>query len=352
MSNKDYYNILGVDKTASQADIKAAFRKKALEHHPDKGGDAEKFKQINEAYQALGNAETRSQYDQYGSSFDQMRRQGFQGAGFDPREFGFDIGDLSDLFGGLGDIFSFGRGGRGRQTRGRDIEVAIGIPFEEAVHGGTREIELDKVNQCTSCKGSGAEKDSQLKICSTCGGQGKTAKTAQSFIGTIQTVVACHTCQGQGKYPEKECKSCHGQGVARGKRTLTIKIPCGIEDGGTIRFAGEGEAIKSGPAGDLYVHVQVKPHKEFERRGQDIWSKLVVPFKVAALGGKVDVLTVDGTKELKVPAGTQSGSVIRMKNFGVPYLRGPGRGAHFVEIHIQVPQRLSRHQKKILQEFD
>jgi len=350
--SKDYYNILGISKSASQAEVKAAFRKKALEHHPDKGGDAEKFKEINEAYQALGDEKIRSQYDQYGSSFDQMRRQGFQGAGFDPQEFGFDIGDLSDLFGGLGDIFGFGSGRRGRPARGRDIEVEIDILFEEAVHGITRELELDKVNQCGHCNGSAAEPGTKFNQCLSCGGSGKVAKTAQSFIGTIQTVVACHVCQGRGNKPEKGCSRCSGKGIMRGKRILTVKIPAGIDDGGTIRFAGEGEAVKGGGLGDLYIHVRVRPHKEFERKGQDIWSKLVIPFKIAALGGKVDIQTVDGAKDLKIPAGTQSGNVIRIKNLGIPHLRDSARGDHFVEIHIKVPQKLSRHQKKILEEFD
>lgn len=352
MANKDYYEILGVSRSASQDEIKAAFRKKAMEHHPDRGGNAEKFKEVNEAYQALGNPETRAQYDQYGSSFEQMRRQGYQGAGFDPREMGFDIGDLSDLFGGLGDIFGFGGGRRTKETRGRDIELEIGIPFEEAVHGSTREIEIEKMNQCARCTGSGAEPGSGFKSCPTCGGSGKVSKVTSSFFGAIQTVVTCHSCHGIGKYPEKECGACHGKGVARGKRVLKVKIPAGIEDGGTIRFAGEGEAVRSGKSGDLYLHIAVKPHKEFERRGNDIWSKMAVSFKIAALGGVVDVNTVDGVRELKIHAGTQSGTVAKLKGLGVPYLKGSGRGDHYVEIHIKVPEHLSRHQKKILDEWE
>lgn len=354
MASCDYYEILGVARSASQQEIKAAFRKKAMEHHPDRGGDAQKFKEINEAYQVLGSAETRAQYDQYGSSFEQMRRQGYQGAGFDPREFGFDIGDLSDLFGGLGDIFGFGggRGRRERQARGRDIEMEIAVSFEEAVHGGTREIELDKVNACARCNGSGAEPGSGFKNCATCGGSGRVSKVANSFFGAIQTVTTCHSCHGIGKYPEKECGACRGKGVARGKRVLKVKIPAGIEDGGTIRFSGEGEAVRGGLTGDLYLHVRVRPHKEFERRGNDIWSKALVPFKIAALGGVVGVSTVDGLKELKIPAGTQSGTVIKLKNLGVPYLRSSARGDHFVEVHVSVPEKLSRAQKKMLEEFE
>ncbi|MBI2551706.1 DnaJ domain-containing protein [Candidatus Uhrbacteria bacterium] len=373
MANKDYYQILGVAKSASAAEIKDAFRKKAMEHHPDRGGNAEKFKELNEAYQALGSSETRKQYDQYGSSFEQMRRQGFYGgfsakggsaSGGDPREMGFDIGDLSDLFGGLGDIFGFSaRGGSasggGGRTRGRDIEVAIEIPFEEAVHGGTRELELEKVNQCARCSGSGAEPGSGFKNCPTCGGKGKVSKVVNSFFGAMQTVTTCGSCHGIGKYPEKECGACHGKGVARGKRVLKVKIPAGIEDGGTIRFSGEGEAVRAGGSGDLYLHVRIKESKEFERRENDIWSKAVVSFKTAALGGVVDIPTVDGLRELKIPAGTQSGSVMRIKGLGVPHLgRGrPGdepraRGDHYVEIHIRVPEHLSRHQKRMLEEWE
>ncbi|OGL65586.1 molecular chaperone DnaJ [Candidatus Uhrbacteria bacterium RIFCSPLOWO2_01_FULL_47_24] len=354
MAHKDYYDILGVSRSASQQEIKEAFRKKAMEHHPDRGGDAAKFKEINEAYQALGDAQTRAQYDQYGSSFEQLRRQGFQGAGFDPREMGFDIGDLSDLFGGLGDIFGFSaRGGQGRrEARGRDIEIEVGVPFEEAVHGATREIELEKINQCARCGGSGAEPGSGFKNCPTCGGAGKVSKMTHSFFGAIQTVTTCASCHGIGKYPEKECGSCHGKGVARGKRVLKIKIPGGIDDGGTIRFAGEGEAVRGGKPGDLYVQVRVKAHKDFERRGNDIWSRAVIAFKTAALGGVVDIPTVDGLKELKIPASTQSGTVIKMKGLGVPHLGSGGRGDHFVEIHIKVPEHLSRQQKKMLEDFE
>ncbi|KKU13332.1 MAG: Chaperone protein DnaJ [Parcubacteria group bacterium GW2011_GWC2_45_7] len=351
--SKDYYEILGVARSSSQAEVKDAFRKKALEHHPDRGGDAAKFKEVNEAYQVLGNAEARAQYDRYGSSFEQMRRQGYQGAGFDPREFGFDIGDLSDLFGGLGEIFGFGGGrGRAREAHGRDIELEIAIPFEEAVHGGTREIELDKINQCGRCGGTGAEPGSGFKNCPTCGGSGKVAKVTQSFFGAIQTVITCHSCHGIGKYPEKPCGACDGKGIARGKRILNVKIPAGIEDGGTIRFSGEGEAVRGGRSGDLYLHVRAKVHKEFERRDNDILSKIFIPFKIATLGGAVEVNTVDGSKELKIPAGTQSGTVLKLKGLGVPHLKGHGRGDHFVEVQIKVPEHLSRHQRKVLEEFE
>lgn len=352
---KDYYEILGVSRKASQQEIKDAFRKKALEHHPDKGGDAEKFKQVNEAYQVLGKEDTRRQYDQYGSSFEQMRRQGYQGAGFDPQEFGFDIGDLSDLFSGFGDIFGFstrGGQGRGRQSRGRDIEMEVAVSFEESVHGGTREIEIEKINACGRCGGSGAESGSEFRSCPTCGGSGKVAKVTNSFFGAIQTVTTCGSCHGIGKYPERECGACNGKGVARGKRKLNVKIPAGIEDGETIRFSGEGEATRGGHSGDLYLRIRVKPHKDFERRGQDIFSRLAVPFKIAVLGGKVDVNTVDGVKELKIPNGTQSGTIIKLRGLGIPHLRSSSRGDHFVEIHIKVPEHLSRQQKKILEEFE
>ena len=361
---KDYYQTLGVSKSTSQAEIKDAFRKKAMEHHPDRGGKADKFKEINEAYQVLGNPEGRAQYDKYGADFEQMRRGGYQGAGFDPREMGFDIGDLSDLFGGLGDIFGFGGGGRGRRqdAHGRDIEVQIEVLFEDAVHGATREIEIEKVNQCARCSGNGAEPGSGFKNCPTCGGSGKVSKVVNSVFGAMQTVTTCGSCHGIGKYPEKECGACHGKGVARGKRVLKIKIPAGIEDGGTIRFAGEGEAVRGGHGGDLYLHVRVRPSKEFERRGNDIFSRAVISFKTAALGGTVDIPTVDGPRELKIPVATQSGIVIKMKGLGVPHLsarggsafggKGAERGDHFVEIHIKVPEHLSRQQKKMLEEFE
>ncbi len=358
MANKDYYGILGVSKSASQQEVKDAFRKKAMEHHPDRGGNAEKFKEINEAYQVLGNAEGRKQYDQYGANFEQMRRQGYQGAGFSGEAgsgFAGDVGDLSDLFGGLGDIFGFGGGGgrgRSREARGRDIEVAIEVLFEEAVHGVTREIEIEKVNQCARCGGNGAEPGSGFKNCPTCGGAGKVSKVVNSFFGAMPTVTACGSCHGVGKYPEKECGACHGKGVSRGKRVLKVKIPAGMEDGGTIRFSGEGEAVRGHKSGDLYLNVRIKPHKDFERRENDIWSKIAIPFKVAALGGTVEMKTVDGPRELKIPAGTQSATVIKMKSLGVPHLKGSGRGDHFVEVHVKVPEHLSRGQKKMLEGWE
>jgi len=354
---QNYYDILGVSKSASQDEIKAAFRRLAMEHHPDKGGDSEKFKKINEAYQVLGEQKARTQYDQYGSTFEDMRRQGYQGFGFDPREMGinFDFNDISDLFGGLGDIFGFGGATRQRQKKsaGRDLELNTEITLDECVKGAQREIELEKLGLCTHCSGGGAEPGTKIISCTTCGGRGQVAQMVRSFFGNIQTVITCAACHGEGKKAEKACGSCHGKGSALIKKRLTVKIPAGISDGETIRLTGEGEELgRGGRAGNLYLNIRVKPHKIFERRENDIWSKAPLDFKLAALGGKIEVETVDGPVDLKIPAGTPSGQVFKLKNKGIPYLHGGGCGDQYVEVYIKVPERLTRKQKEFLENWE
>lgn len=370
---QDYYDILGISKSASQDEIKAAFRRLAMEHHPDKGGNQEEFKKINEAYQTLGNPETRQQYDQYGSTFEQMRSKGgasgFEGfrdwAGFmdafrNNGGGGFngniDLGDLGNLFsGGLGDIFGFGNraSSGGRKKHGQDLEINLELSFKESVKGAAREIEIDKVGLCASCGGSGAASGSKIITCTTCGGRGQVAQSVRSFFGNIQTVTVCAACGGEGSKAEKACGACRGKGATRVHQRLSVKIPAGISDGETIRLSGEGEASgRSGKPGDLYVNVRVQPSKDFERRDNDIWNKVSLDFKVAALGGKVEVETVDGVIELKIPAGTQSGQVFKLKGRGVPFLRGSGRGDHFVEVSIKVPERLTKKQKELLEDWE
>lgn len=373
--SQDYYDILGISKSASQDEIKAAFRRLAMEHHPDRGGDSEKFKRINEAYQTLGNQETRQQYDQYGSTFEQMRSRGgatgFEGfrdwasfmnafSGQGGRKFtgSFNFGDLSDLFGGLGDLgdifgFTSDRRAGKKAKRGRDLEIAIELSFEESVKGATREIEIDKIGLCRYCEGSGAEPGSKMLSCTTCGGRGQVAQMTRSFFGSIQTVTVCPVCGGEGSKAEKSCNHCRGKGTARVQKRLTVKIPAGITDNGTIRLSGEGEAGgRGGQPGDLYINVRVKSSKQFERRENDIWSKVFLDFKLAALGGKTEVETVDGPIELKIPPGTQSGQVFKLKDKGVPFLRGNGRGDHLIEVVIKVPERLTKKQKEILEEWE
>lgn len=363
--SSDYYDLLGVSRTASQEEIKAAFRRLALEHHPDKGGDQAKFKKINEAYQALGNAEARAQYDRYGSTYEQMKSQGGFGGGAGGasgfQDFasafggaGGGFGDLGDILGGFGDIFGFGGKTASRKNaRGRDLEMLVEIPFEESIHGITRDIDIEKTGSCQSCNGSGAEAGAKMTSCKTCGGRGKVARATRSILGNIQTVAVCDSCHGRGERPEKLCGSCRGNGVARVQKTLSVNIPAGISDGEIIRLSGEGEELgHGGRAGDFYINVRVRPHQDFERRGDDIWSITPLDFKTAALGGLLEVATVDGPVDLKIPAGTQSGQVFRIRGKGAPHLHSSGRGDHQVEVTIMVPEKLTRRQREMLEEWE
>ncbi|MEK7606616.1 MAG: molecular chaperone DnaJ [Patescibacteria group bacterium] len=360
----DYYDILGVSRTARQEEIKAAFRRLALEHHPDKGGDPAKFKKYNEAYQTLGNAETRAQYDRYGSTYEQMKSQGGFGGGGGAAGFqdfasafgggGAGFGDIGDILGGFGDIFGFGGKTASRKNaRGRDMEMPVEIPFEESIHGATRDIDIEKTGRCQSCDGSGAAAGAKMISCKTCGGRGKVAHSTRSILGNIQTVAVCDSCHGRGERPEKLCNSCQGKGVTRVQKTLSVKIPAGISDGEIIRLSGEGEELgHGGKPGDFYINVRVRSHKTFERRGDDIWGGAFLDFKTAALGGVLDVPTVDGSVDLNIPAGTQSGQVFRIRSKGAPHLHSSGRGDHQVEVTIRVPEKLTRRQKEILEEWE
>lgn len=376
----DYYDTLGVSKSASQDEIKAAFRKLAMENHPDRGGDPEKFKKINEAYQTLSNPDTRAQYDQYGSTFEQMRSQGgargFEGfrdwaswaeamrnGGGGGVEFG-DLGDLGDLFsgafGGLGDIFgsAFGGGGgksagRARGKRGRDLEMKVEISLEDVVKGVNKEIELEKIGLCGQCGGNGVQPGSKEVTCRTCGGRGKVAQTVRSIFGSMQTVVACSTCGGEGKQAEVPCSACRGKGTARVQKRLVVKIPAGISDGETIKLVGQGEeAGKGGRPGDFFINVRVRPHKDFERQDNNLFSQVQIDFKTAALGGKIEVATIEGPAELKIPAGTQSGQIFKLRGKGVPHLHSGSRGDQIIEVSIKVPEKLTRRQKEILEEWE
>lgn len=363
---KDYYNILGVSKTATKEEIKKAFRKKAHEYHPDKaGGDEAKFKEINEAYQVIGDDKKRAQYDQFGSSFEQAQAgggfQGFDGFrdfsgfanGFSSGQ-GVNMDDLGDIFGGIGDMFGFG-GGRshGRSSRGRDLQVSIQINFLEAVRGAEKEIKITKKVKCDRCKGNGAEPGTKIETCKTCGGSGKVAKVQRTILGNIQVESVCPNCNGEGKTYAKKCTKCNGSGLVNEAVTLKIKIPAGIDNGETIRLSGHGEAGERGAsAGDLYVKVMVAPDKRFERHGYDINSKVEISFTNAVLGAKIDVETLEGKVKLKIPAGTQSGTVFKLRGKGIQKLRGSGKGNHFVKVNIKTPTNINRKQKKLLEELD
>lgn len=358
MSKRDYYEVLGVAKGASDDEIKKAFRRKAIELHPDRGGDEEKFKEVNEAYEVLKDQQKRQRYDQFGHA-------GVGGAsgGGNPFE-GFNFGgqghsvnfDFDDL-GGFGDLFGsfFGGGGGNRRSkrpeRGRDVEMEMVLDFEEAVFGVETEVRLNVHDVCEHCKGSTVEPGHELKTCETCKGSGQEVRVAQTIFGNIQQAVTCQKCGGKGKIPEVKCSVCNGVGTERKDKNITVKIPAGIDDGATIRLSGYGEATANGNKGDLYVHIRVKPHKEFTREGDLVLSKAHIDMVDAALGTEIDVATVDGPVRMKVPAGTQTGTDFKLSGHGIPHLRSDARGAHIVTVIVDTPTKLTKEQRELLEQF-
>lgn len=359
MAKRDYYEVLGVAKDASDDEIKKAFRRKAVEYHPDKqGGDEAKFKEVNEAYEILKDSSKRQRYDQFGhagvgssaASDGGNPFAGFGGFGGQGQNINFDFGDL-----GLGDILgSFFGGGQQRSTRskrGSDVETAIELTFEEAVFGVERELNIRLEDTCSHCKGTTAEPGYELKTCDTCKGSGQVIKSMQTVFGNIQQQAICNTCKGTGKVPEQVCSVCRGRGTEKKAQSIKLKIPAGIDDGATIRLREHGEAIANGPKGDLYVHIRVKPHKKFTREGELILSEEHVSMIDAALGTEIKVETVDGPVKMKVPAGTQSGTDFKLSGHGVPRLRSEQRGAHIVTIFVDTPTKLSKEQAELLKKF-
>jgi molecular chaperone DnaJ len=360
----NYYDILGVSKGASDDEIKRAYRKLAHQHHPDKaGGDEKKFKEINEAYQVLSDKTKRSQYDQFGQTFDQTGRSGgsqgfggfdfsgFQGfgsqgsQGFNFEFGGEDMGDIfSDIFGG-----SFGRG-RTRQKSGQDIQVDVEIDFSEMVKGARRVINLRKNIICDVCGGTGGGPSAKQETCQTCKGSGQIRKNVRSFFGSFSQVSVCPTCRGKGKVFSERCRRCGGDGRVKSEQAIEIEIPAGIENGQTISMRAHGEAGEYGaPAGDLYVNVHVASHSKFKREKNNIISEEQITFSQATLGDKIEVETIGGPIRMKIPSGTQSGEVFRIKDEGVPYLGKRGRGDQLVKIIVQIPKHLSREQKDLIE---
>ncbi len=353
--SKDYYKILGIDKNASAEDVKKAFKKAAMQHHPDRpGGNEAKFKEVNEAHQVLSDAEKRKRYDSYGSDFEQqggfgggmnwedVMRQA-RGQGGQSQDFGFDFGDLGDLFGG----------GRNRgPARGRDIQVDVEIEFKEAAFGVEREMSLRKQSKCDVCGGTGGEPGTKMETCATCKGQGKVVQMQRTILGSMQTVNTCSDCYGAGKKPAKKCKHCDGSGVATKTSSIKIKIPAGIDNDQSIRLEGHGEAAPhGGGSGDLYVRVHVKPLKGFARSGYDVYTEKEISYPQAVLGDHIEVETLDGEVKLVVPEGTESGQQIRIKGRGTKYLDRNARGDHYVKIKIRVPKKLDRETRKKLEEL-
>jgi len=360
--SKDYYDILGVNKTASADEIKSAFRKKAHEHHPDKGGDAEKFKELNEAYQVFSNAEKRQRYDQFGSAaFNQGGYGGAYGggqgfSGFQGGGMNFDFEDLGDMFSGFGDIFGFGGGSRQsgrRSSRGRDLEMHISLDFIEAAFGAEKELSFAKNTTCHHCRGNGAEPGAKVETCKNCHGTGRIARIQRTILGNIQTQSTCPHCEGEGKTYSQTCSVCGGSGINREQAKLKVKIPAGINNGESIRLSGQGEAgPKGAPAGDLYLRVQLKPHRKFVREGYDVRTEEIISIRQAVLGDKIDVETVHGEVKLKIPEGTQSGTVFKLKEKGITKLHNRGIGDQYVKVTVQIPKSLNRKQKQLLEELD
>jgi molecular chaperone DnaJ len=359
MAKRDYYEVLGVDKSASPDEIKKAFRRAAVQHHPDRGGDEEKFKEVNEAYEVLKEPSKRQRYDQFGhagvgssASSDGNPFGGFSGFG-GGQDFNFDFGDL-----GLGDIFGsfFGGGGGGqggsRQTnRGRDVETNIEINFEEAIFGTEVQIALNLEDTCEHCSGTTVEPGYNVETCPDCKGSGQISRVTRTIFGNIQQATVCPKCQGRGKIPEKLCSVCRGNGTQRKRHNVALKVPAGIDDGATIRLREHGEAIANGEKGDLYVNIRVKPHKKFTREGDLILSSEHIGMVDAALGTEIEVETVDGPVNMRIPIGTQSGTDFKLSGHGAPRLRGGTRGAHIVTILVDTPSKLTAQQKKLMEQL-
>jgi molecular chaperone DnaJ len=358
---KNFYDILGVPKSATADEIKRAYRKLAHQYHPDKGsGNEEKFKEVNEAYQVLSSEEKRSQYDQYGQTFEQAQRNGGGFSGGDPFG-GFGFGGFNQGQGGvefdLGDIFGdlFGTGSERsarRRTRGVDLEMELSIAFREAVFGVEKTITVEKQDKCPVCSGSGAQPGSKVITCPKCHGQGQIRTQRRTIFGNIQSSVSCDRCDGSGQVPENPCTECKGSGVKRMQKTLEVRVPAGIDDGQRIRVTGEGEVgYKGSNPGDLYLLIHVLPDKVFTRDGQNIMLEVPISFAQAALGTKIVVPTVDGEVELKVPAGTQSGKVFKLSGKGVPFVGSSRRGDMLVTVLVLVPQKLTKKETELLKKL-
>ncbi len=344
---KNYYDVLGVDKKATQDDIKKAFRKLAQKHHPDKGGDESVFKEVTEAYAVLGDERKRREYDSYGQSFPGGAGPGgFDFSGFQNGAGGVEF-DLSDLFGDLGDIFGGARGGR-RVRRGRDISIDVEIAFKDSILGVKRSVLITKIGKCDTCDGSGAKPGTETITCTTCNGQGKIRETRNSPLGSFTSVRACAACDGSGKVPKEKCKNCSGHGILRKEEEVKLDIPAGIDNGEMIRLPGRGEAVKGGVAGDLYVKVHVKAHPTFRKEGANIVMELPVKLTDALLGTTVSITTIDDkVLEVKVPAMAKTEETLRLRGKGVAF--GDAAGDLLIHVTTTLPKKLSGKAKKAIE---
>ena len=367
--SKDYYSILGISRNATKEEVKKAYRRLAHKFHPDKGGDEARFKEVNEAYRVLSDDKKRNQYDQFGQVFEEGTG-GFQQGGFNwggPGGFKFDFGSGSSGGGEKGnrdnfnnfdfsDIFEdfLGMGGRRRKSdrRGRDLKTELEISFEESVFGVKKEMEISKLSRCPECGGAGAETGSKMKQCASCLGKGNVQKTQRTILGSFTQVTTCQECSGSGERPETPCSSCGGRGIRKISEKLEVFIPKGIQDGEILKITGKGEfSAVGGVPGDLYISIHVISHKTFRRQEDNLIMPLSVKLSEAVLGAKKEVETLDGEISLKIPEGTQSGDVLKIKGRGVFLSSGYGRGDLLIEVKVEIPRKLSRKAKKILEEF-
>ncbi|OIP96478.1 molecular chaperone DnaJ [Candidatus Wirthbacteria bacterium CG2_30_54_11] len=357
MPNKrDYYDVLGLSKTASQTEIKKAFRQLAIKHHPDKdGGDEAKFKEINEAYEVLSDPKKRTVYDQYGHAANPGAAGGPQGAGGFPGGFDFQFqGGGAEGFGDIFNMFFGGErgGGPGGAQRGSDLEYRLEIGFTEAIFGTQTKISFNRREKCSRCKGSGGEPDAKVTTCSRCNGSGQVRHAQQSLFGSYMQMGVCPECHGEGKTYSQRCSRCKGITIQEVQAELTVRIPPGVDNGSRIRLRGEGEAgPKGGIAGDLYLALTVKKHEYFTREGQDIHYTLPLDYVQVSLGDEVEVPTVYGPVQLKIPAGTEATKVMRLRDKGVPNIKGTHVGDQIVHIRVEVPKSLTIREKQLLLEL-
>jgi molecular chaperone DnaJ len=354
---KDYYQVLGVSRDASQEEIKKAFYKLAHKYHPDKGGgDEKKFKEINEAYQTLSNKEKRSQYDRFGRTFEGGGVPGgdFQWAWGNPNvDFEFNFGEFGDLSDMMEDLFGFGAVPRKKKDlkKGRDVEINLEISLEDTLKGKEKELTLYKYITCSRCQGKGAEPGSKVKECFSCRGAGEVQQIRKTIFGSFTRYTICPECGGEGYRPEKPCNVCRGEGRLRSEEKIKIFIPAGVDTNQVIKVEGKGEAgRRGGKAGNLYVRIIVKPHPVFKRKGDDLYTSVPISFSQAALGDEVEILTLEGKNILlKVPAGTESGKVLRISEKGIPHFSGYSRGNLYVELVVKTPKKLTKKQKELLE---
>lgn len=356
--SKDYYDVLGVSKSASQDEIKKAFYKAASTHHPDKGGDAEKFKQVNEAYQTLSDKDKRAHYDRFGSSsgyagagqsgggFDFSGFEGFGGfGGFQNGQVNFDFGDLEDMLGGV-----FG-GGKRSPRKGKDLETAIEITLKESVLGVKKEISYNRSSTCKECKGTRAEPGSKIINCSVCNGKGSVTKEMRTIFGSFAQKATCENCEGTGKIPEHKCKSCHGVGVKTSKETVAIQIPSGINNQETIRVNGYGDHLSGKPNGDLFIHVAVKKDDRYTREGNNLITSLNIPLSLSLLGGSVELETFFGKASVGIPPLTKNKTNIIVKGKGVPVSSFGKSGDMIVSVQTELPNKLTKEQVEVVEKL-